>query len=253
VFSKKGEAIPLSAIARIHETREYSQITRINHQRTVTITGDIDSKIANTNEVINDTRKRFFPQLQKNYPGLKLGLEGEVENSRETNFSVLSGFIMGIAGVFLLLSLQFRNYKEPIIVLINIPLALIGVIWGHLLMGLDLTLPSMIGFVSLAGIVVNDSILLVEYVKIRNREGLVLHEAAGQAIRDRFRAVFLTSITTIAGMLPLLSETSLQAQVLVPLVASVVFGMTASTFLTLLVLPASYTILEDLGFVEIEE
>jgi len=253
VISKQGKTIPLAAIARINEAREFSRIIRINHQRTITISGDIDSELTNTNVVLNDTKKRFLPQLQKKYPGLVFSLEGEVKNSRETNTSVLSGFIAGIAGVFLLLSLIFRNYREPLIVLINIPLALIGVIWGHMLMGLDLTLPSMIGFVSLAGIVVNDSILLVEYVKIRSREGMQLHDAAGQAVRDRFRAIFLTSITTIAGMFPLLLETSLQAQVLVPLVASVVFGMIASTFLTLLVLPASYTILEDMGFVEAVE
>jgi len=253
IFSKQGIAIPLAAIAKINEVREFSRIVRINHQRTVTISGDIDSEIANTNDVINDTRKRFMNKLQKDYPGLVFSLEGEVKNSKETNTSVLSGFVAGIAGVFLLLSLTFRNYREPLVVLINIPLALIGVIWGHLLMGLDLSLPSMVGFVSLAGIVVNDSILLVEYVKIRSREGMLLHDAAEQAIRDRFRAIFLTSMTTIAGMFPLLLETSLQAQVLVPLVASVVFGMLASTFLTLLVLPASYTIMEDLGFVETVE
>ncbi len=106
------------------------------------------------------------------------------------------------------------------------------------------------GFVSLAGIVANDSILLVEYVKRRSREGLTLHDAAGQAVRDRFRAIFLTSVTTIAGMLPLLSETNLQAQVLVPLVASVVFGLLSATALLLLVLPAAYSIMEDIGFRE---
>lgn len=250
IFSKQGEAIPLTAIAEINEVREFSRIVRIDHQRTITISGDIDSKITNTNVVLNDTKERFLPQLQNAYPGLVFSLEGEVKNSNETNLSVLSGFIAGIAGVFLLLSLTFRNYLEPIVVLINIPLALIGVIWGHLLMGLDLTLPSMIGFVSLAGIVVNDSILLVEYVKIGIREGMNLHEAASKAVRDRFRAIFLTSITTVAGMFPLLLETSLQAQILVPLVVSVVFGMITSTLLTLLVLPASYIIMEDMGFVE---
>ncbi|MEE9343613.1 MAG: efflux RND transporter permease subunit [Gammaproteobacteria bacterium] len=253
VFSSQGVAIPLAAIAEIKEVREFSRIVRINHRRTITISGDIDSKISNTGDVIKDTRVRFLPQLQKKYPGLTFSLEGEVKNAGETNTSVLSGFLAGIAGVFLLLSLTFRNYREPLIVLINIPLALIGVIWGHIIMGLDFTLPSMIGFVSLAGIVVNDSILLVEYVKIHSREGMPLHDAAGQAIRDRFRAIFLTSITTIAGMFPLLLETSLQAQILIPLVASVVFGMIASTFLTLLVLPASYTILEDMGFVEVSD
>lgn len=253
VFSQAGVDIPLVAIATIEPAREFSRIVRINHQRTVTISGDIDAEIANTNEVINDTRNRFLPALQSQYPDVLISLEGEVKNSRETNTSILSGFILGVAGVYLLLSLQFRNYREPCIVLLNIPLALIGVIWGHWLMGLDLTMPSMIGFVSLAGIVVNDSILLVEYVKRRSQEGLTIHAAATQAVRDRFRAVLLTSITTVAGMFPLLSETSLQAQILVPLVASVVFGITAATGLTLIVLPAAYAILEDLGFAEINE
>ncbi len=253
VFSSEGTDIPLVAIATIEPTREFSRIVRINHQRTVTISGDIDTAIANTNEVINDTRERFLPELRTRYPNVFISLEGEVKNSRETNASVLSGFLLGVAGVYLLLSLQFRNYREPCIVLMNIPLALIGVIWGHWLMGLDLTMPSMVGFVSLAGIVVNDSILLVEYVKLRSQEGLTMHAAAAQAVRDRFRAVFLTSITTVAGMFPLLSETSLQAQVLVPLVASVVFGIITATGLTLVVLPAAYAILEDLGFVEINE
>lgn len=250
LFNNKGVDIPLSAIADVTEKREFSRIIRINHQRTVTITGDIDSEIANTNDVINDTRDRFLSDLQQRYPGLYFSLEGEVKNSQETNSSVLLGFILGISGVYFLLSFQFKNYREPLVVIINIPLALIGVVWGHKLMGLDITMPSMIGFVSLAGIVVNDSILLVEFVKRRSLEGMVLHEAAGQAVRDRFRAIFLTSITTIAGMLPLLTETSLQAQVLIPLVASVVFGMMSATILLLLVLPAAYAIMEDLGFRE---
>jgi multidrug efflux pump subunit AcrB len=252
LFSKNGTEIPLSAIADISESRQYSRIVRVNHQRTVTISGDVDTQQANTSEIINHTRDEFLPQLKARYPTLTFSLEGEVKNDQETSGSVLTGFILGIAGVYLLLSLQFSNFKEPLIVLLNIPLALIGVIWGHYAMGLNLSLPSMIGFVSLAGVVVNDSILLVEFVKTRSLEGMNLHDAAGQAVRDRFRAIFLTSITTVAGMIPLLSETSLQAQVLVPLVASVVFGMLSSTLLLLLVLPASYAILEDLGFTELD-
>jgi multidrug efflux pump subunit AcrB len=253
LFNNRGVDIPLSAIASVTEKREFSRILRIDHQRTATISGDIDAQIANTNEVINDTRERFLGQLQQRYPGMYISLEGEVKNSRETNLSVLTGFVLGIFGVYFLLSFQFRNYREPLVVLMNIPLALIGVIWGHLAMGLDITMPSMIGFVSLAGVVVNDSILLVEFVKRRCIEGMTLHDAAGQAVRDRFRAIFLTSITTVAGMLPLLLETSLQAQVLIPLVASVVFGMISSTLLLLLVLPAAYAIMEDLGVREVAE
>ncbi len=211
----------------------------------------MDADIANTSEVIASLQKNFLGTLQERYPEITFKLKGEVENGTETKLSILSGFGLGAFGVFLLLSLQFRNYREPLIVMINIPLALIGAIWGHLIMGLDFTLPSMIGFVSLAGIVVNDSILLVEFVKYRVEEGMLFHDAARQAVYDRFRAIFLTSVTTIAGMTPLLFETSTQALILVPLVTSIVFGMLASTVLIMLVLPAMYAIMEDVGFVKL--
>ncbi|PCJ91022.1 MAG: acriflavin resistance protein [Porticoccaceae bacterium] len=251
VFSITGEAIPLASVAIISEQREFSRIGHINHQRTVNIYGDVDADIANTSDVISGLQKNLLTTLQETYPGINFELKGEVENGAETKLSILSGFGLGAFGVFLLLSLQFRNYREPIIVMVNIPLALIGAIWGHLIMGLDFTLPSMIGFVSLAGVIVNDSILLVEFVKYRVDEGMTLHDAARQAVYDRFRAIFLTSVTTVAGMAPLLFETSTQALILVPLVTSIVFGMLTSTVLIMLVLPAMYAIMEDIGFVKL--
>ena len=252
VFSKKGDSIPLSSIATITEKREFARIAHVNHQRTVNIYGDVDAEVANTSEIISDTQHRFLEDLQTRYPNITFSLKGEVANGAETKFSILSGFFLGALGVFLLLSFIFKNYREPALIMLNIPLALIGAIWGHYIMGLDFTLPSMIGFVSLAGIVVNDSILLVEFVKFHAKEGTALHDAAVQAVRDRFRAIFLTSITTIAGMTPLLFETSSQALILIPLVTSIVFGMITSTALIMLVLPAVYSIMEDIGFVAIE-
>ena len=253
IVTNSGEAIPLSSLADITETREYARIGHINRNRVINVYGDIDPVEANTSEVLNDMQARFLPDFQKRFPQITISVEGEVASGKETNSSILTGFILALLGVFLLLSLQFKNYREPLLVMVNIPLALVGVIWGHIFMGLDFTLPSTIGFVSLAGIVVNDSILLVEFVKYRSVEGMSLHEAATQAIHDRFRAVFMTSITTVAGMTPLLFETSLQAQVLIPLVVSIVFGMLSATLLVLLVLPALYGIMEDIGFIEISE
>ncbi len=251
VFSKTGQAIPLSRIASVTEDRQFSRIERINHQRTVNVYGDIDANISNTAAVITSLQNNFLSTLQQRYPNISFTFKGEVENGAETRLSILSGFGLGAIAVFLLLSLQFRNYREPLIVMVNIPLALIGTIWGHLIMGLDMTLPSMIGFVSLAGIVVNDSILLVEFIKYRIAEGMALYDATRQAVYDRFRAIFLTSITTVAGMTPLLFESSTQALILIPLVTSIVFGMLASTVLIMLVLPALYAIMEDLGFVRL--
>ncbi|MBT5230800.1 MAG: efflux RND transporter permease subunit, partial [Methylococcales bacterium] len=251
VFSNTGKAIPLVSVATITEERLFSRIGHINHQRTVNVYGDVEAEVANTSEVVLSLRNNFLDTVQTRYPGVHFNLKGEVENGAETRISILTGFGLGAFGVFLLLSLQFRNYREPVIVMLNIPLALIGAIWGHFIMGLDFTLPSMIGFVSLAGIVVNDSILLVEFVKFRVEEGLVFHDAAKQAVHDRFRAIFLTSVTTVAGMTPLLFETSTQALILVPMVTSIVFGMLTSTLLIMLVLPAMYSIMEDFGLVKV--
>jgi len=149
-----------------------------------------------------------------------------------------------------LLSFQFRTYTEPLIVMIAIPFSLIGVIWGHVLMGEPISMPSLLGFIALAGVVVNNSILLIIFLKDARSHSSTLMEAAASASRSRFRAVLLTSSTTIAGLLPILFERSLQAQILKPLVISTVFGLLSSTVLILLVLPSFYMILGDLGWIE---
>lgn len=243
----QGVQIPLKTIANLELGRGFARIQRIDHQRTVTIQGDVDSHRLNVNELIQETQQKFLPNFSKKYPEILVVFEGEYKKGKETGGSVRRCFMIGILGVFILLSFQFRSYLEPFTVMLAIPLALIGVIWGHLLMGLPLTMPSMVGFVSLAGVVVNDSILLIEFLKRRSAEGMAIHNAATQASRDRFRAVLLTSLTTIVGMLPLLFEKSFQAQVLIPLVTSLVFGLVASTILVLFVVPALYSIFEDFG------
>jgi multidrug efflux pump subunit AcrB len=244
-----GRRVPLSLVAEVEASRGVSRIARVDGRRTVTVRGEVDARRANLNEILASTRRAFLPALLERYPGIEVSLEGEAEEQEETASSLRRGFLIGLLGVFVLLSFQFRSYVEPVIVMLAIPLALIGVIWGHLAMGLDLTMPSMLGFASLAGVVVNDSILLVAFVKLhaeRDPETDVV-TAARQASRDRFRPVLLTSLTTIAGLLPLLFEKSLQAQVLVPLVTSLAFGLMASTILVLLLVPSCYAILHDFG------
>jgi len=245
-----GAAVPLSSVATVEEERSYSRVHRVNNIRTVSVFADVVVDKINAGDVLADVGEKLMPQLALKYPGVTLALEGEAKNSKVTNQSMARGFMLGLFGVFLLLSLQFKSYLEPIVVMVAIPLAFIGVIWGHLIMGLSLTMPSMVGAVSLAGIVVNDSILLVEFTKMRAREGMHLHDAAAMASRDRFRAIFLTSFTTIAGMTPLLLETSMQAQILIPIAVSIAFGIATSTVLVLFFLPALFSIFEDLGFTE---
>jgi len=242
-----GSIVPLSHVAEIIPTRGFSRIHRINNKRTVSVFGDIDSELNNTGAVMADLKRQYLEGAQARFPSVQFLLEGEVKEGAEAQGSMNTAFLLGLAGVFVLLSFQFRSYAEPVIVMLNIPLAFIGVVWGHWIMGFDITMPSMLGFVSLAGIVVNDSILLVEFVKMRVKEGFTVHEAAAKASHDRFRAVLLTSLTTIAGMAPLLFETSLQAQILIPLATSMVFGIGSSTLLVLFVIPCMYSILEDFG------
>jgi multidrug efflux pump subunit AcrB len=243
-----GKQAPLGSVATLTSGRGYGQIARIDGQRTVTIKGDLDLQIANAAEIIALLQKEFLPDFTIRYPEIQVSIEGQAGETEKTGASLRRAFLIGLIGIFVLLSFQFRSYVEPLIVMFAIPFALIGVIWGHLLMGLNISMPSLMGFASLAGIVVNDSILLVEFIKLRRKEGLTIANAARQASRERFRAVLLTSLTTIAGLLPLLSEKSLQARLLIPLAVSISFGLMASTVLVLIVLPVFYSILGDFGF-----
>lgn len=247
-----GKQAPLEAVAILTESRGYARIASVGGMRTVTIQGDVDSRITNTNQIMTELKRSFMPEFLDKYPGIRTSLEGESKESAETGSSLLRGFLVGMMGIFILLSFQFRSYFEPVVVMVAIPFAFIGVIWGHLLMGINLSMVGMMGAVSLAGIVVNDSILLVEFIKIHIRDGVTATEAASRASRERFRAVLLTSLTTIAGLLPLLSERSTQAQTLIPLTVSIVFGLMASTVLVLIVIPSFYSILADFGLTSIK-
>ena len=247
VTTAQGHHVPLGAVAEMEHSRGWARIARVDGERTVSIQADVDTSTSNTAEILGELKRDFLPGFEGRFPSVRLELEGEIAESATTRSSMLKGMMIGLLGIFVLLSFQFRSYVEPLIVMVTIPFVLIGVVWGHLLMGLNLSMPSLLGLVSLAGIVVNDSILLVVFVKTRRQDGLTMSEAAGQASRDRFRAVLLTSLTTITGLIPLLLEKSLQAQILIPLATSIVFGLLASTVLILLVIPALYGILDDLG------
>ncbi|MEE9140618.1 MAG: efflux RND transporter permease subunit [Alphaproteobacteria bacterium] len=252
ITSPGGRQIPLGTVATLEAGRGFARLARVDGRRTVTVQGDVDTSLANADEIIADTRARFFPEFQARHPSIHVSIEGQAKEGERTSKSVRGAFLIGLIAIYALLSFQFRSYLEPLVVIAAVPLGVIGAVWGHLVMGLDLSLPSAVGLVSLAGVVVNDSILLVTFLKLRGREGMSVRDAAATASRERFRAVLLTSLTTIAGLLPLLTEKSLQAQVLVPLVTSLVFGIIASTLLVLLVVPALYAVLEDFGLTTFE-
>lgn len=245
-----GSETPLRSVATWKTTRSWARVARFNRMRAVTVYGDVDTRLLNTVDLMGAFRQDYLPEFRAKHPAIEAVLAGQTEETGQTRKTMLIALGIGILGIFILLSFQFRTYTEPLIVMIAIPFSLIGVIWGHVLMGVPISMPSLLGFVALAGIVVNNSILLVIFIKDARTRVSTLHEAAAGASRDRFRALLLTSGTTIAGLLPILFERSLQAQILKPLVISTVFGLLSSTLLVLLVLPCLYMILGDFGWIE---
>ena len=231
--------------------RGFARIHRINGQRTVTVQGALDTRIANASELMGITRKRFLPELKERFEDVRVSFQGQGKESAQTGGSLQTGLLVGLVGVFLILCFQFRSYVEPLAVMLAIPTGIVGVVWGHLALGLELSMPSLVGLATLVGIVVNDSILLVSFIKERRRDGMTIADAARLAARDRFRAIVLTSLTTIVGLLPLLMETSTQAQFLIPLVASVAFGLLTATVLSLFLVPSLFVVLTELGWAEV--
>lgn len=242
-----GKTIPIQEVATIGYRRGWSRIGRINGGRIVNVYANVDSEISNSGAIIAKLQSEKMSVLKEKYPDLDYRFRGEAEKGAETGSSMATAGAIGCLGVFVILSFQFRSYIEPVIVMVAIPFALVGVILGHWLFAINLSLPSFMGYASLAGIVVNDSILLVLFLKNARAEGRSPAESGVEATKTRFRAVMITSLTTIAGLMPLLLEKSLQAQILIPIAISICFGLMASTILVLLVIPPLYVILDDFG------
>lgn len=242
-----GNHAALSTVAHIKESRGWAGITHVNGRRTVTLSADVDGRIGNADAIVSALSETILPALNAEFPGISFEIGGQNANSAETVGSILRGFLIGLVGIYVVLSFQFRSYIEPIIVMFTIPLALIGVVLGHLAMGYNISMPSIMGAASLAGIVVNNAILLIQVIQSHVQDGLRVTDAAGRASRERFRPIIVSVSTTMMGMVPLLLETSTQAQTVKPLVISVVFGLFSATVLVLLVLPAFYAILDDHG------
>lgn len=242
-----GVNMPLGAIADVAVTHGYARLSRRDGERTMTVTGNVVAAEANAAELMARFMAEEAPRIEQDHPGVRLQAGGAAQQSAEAMGSMMTRMAIGLFAVFCLLCLQFRSYVAPVVVMLAIPFALVGVIWGHLAMGLPLSSQSVFGLIAISGVVVNDSILLMEFINFARSRGASPVEAAGQASRDRFRAVLLTSATTIAGLFPIMFETSRHAQSLIPVAASIVFGLAASTVLVLIVIPTAYAALADLG------
>ena len=240
VRGEGGVERPIEELAKLDVKRGYSEINRINQKRSITISADVDEAKGNARAVVSDLRENFLPELLAEHSGVSVRWEGQQERTRESLQSMFKGFAVAMLAMFVLLTFEFRSFLQPLLILAIIPFGAIGAILGHFVMGMPLTLFSMFGLVALTGVVVNDSIVLVDFINHRIEAGLPLKEALLDAGQRRFRPVMLTSVTTIAGLLPIMLETSLQAQVVIPMATSLTFGLSLTTLLVLFLVPTFY-------------
>ena len=240
-----GGEVPFSVVAEAELGRGYSSIRRVDRRRSINVTANIDQTKGNANEVLADLRAEVLPRVLADYPSVSYTFEGEQREQAETMAGLQRGFLFALLVIYALMAIPFKSYLQPIIILSVIPFGLVGAVWGHVLMGLDLTILSMFGLVALTGVVVNDSIVLVHYVNRRVAETGSIMDSVLEAGPVRFRPIMLTSLTTFAGLTPLLMEKSVQAKFLVPMAVSLGFGVIFATFITLFLVPCIYIILDD--------
>lgn len=241
-----GGEIPLHQAAHIEEGLGYSQINRSERKRVMNVTAKVDDRVTNAQEILGDLEDTALPQLLTDYRGLSYSLEGEEAERQESMQSMRQGFLLALFGIYALLAVPFRSYSQPLLIMAAIPFGMVGAALGHLLLGYDLTILSMFGLVALAGVVVNDSLLLIDRCNQNRRGGMSLHEAVLAAGRRRFRPIWLTSLTTFFGLFPMILETSMQAKFLIPMAISLGFGILFATGITLLLIPTFYLVLEDI-------
>ncbi|MEX0677997.1 MAG: efflux RND transporter permease subunit [Pirellulales bacterium] len=237
-----GAERPITELADVHVERGYSEINRIEQLRSITITADVNETTGNAYSIVQDLRTGFMPGLLEKYPQVRVLWRGQQEQTTESMDSLIAGLWIALIAMFVLLTVEFRSYLQPLMIMAIIPFGIIGAIWGHFLQGLEMTMFSLFGIVALTGVVVNDAIVLIDFINLRVRDGLPIKDALMDASVQRLRPVFLTSVTTIAGLAPILLQRSFQAQIVIPMATSLAFGLLASTALVLYLVPSMYYI-----------
>ena len=240
-----GAEVPFSFAGRADFGRGFATIQRIDRRRVLNITADVDPGVVTANEVVGDLQANVLPELLADYPGVDSSFAGEQEEQRQTFQGLFEALGVALIVIYALLAIPFRSYLQPMIVMSAIPFGLIGAVIGHRIVGLNLTMLSLLGLIALTGVVVNDSLVMVDFINRRLASGMRVYEAIRDAGAARFRPIVLTSLTTFVGLLPLLLERSFQAQFLVPMAVSLAFGVLFATAITLVLVPSLYAILND--------
>jgi len=247
IRTAEGAEVPFNQVAQVNIKQGYATIERAQRYRVVKVTADVDEKVSNANEVRNLLATNFLSELKARYLSLRYTIEGVGKRQEETWGDVFKGFGIALFGIYALLAIPFRSFTQPFVVMAAIPFGFVGALFGHLLMGYNLSILSIFGMVGLAGVVVNDSLVLIYAAnRFRNEESNTAHDAVIKAGCIRFRAILMTSLTTFAGLAPMIVERSVQAQFLIPMAISLGFGVLFATFITLLLIPCGYMIREDI-------
>jgi HAE1 family hydrophobic/amphiphilic exporter-1 len=244
VAPRGGGLVPLVEVASVREGNAYAVVRRVDRQRTVTVTADCGAGV-NPEEIT----RAAFPRIEEAVaaiPGVRVQEAGRQKDLNESLSSLPVAMVAALAMIYVILAWLFSSYTQPIAVMLAIPFSVIGVVWGHWLLGYDLTFLSLIGFVALAGIVVNNSLIFVEFANERTRRGMGLEESLVDAGKRRLRPILLTTVTTVVGIAPLLAEQSFQARFLIPMGIAIAGGLASATILTLVQLPAILMIVDDL-------
>jgi multidrug efflux pump subunit AcrB len=244
IRTPNGDQVPFSEVAVAEYGRGFAEIRRVDRNRTINITADVNKESSDVEAIKRDISDFLATQVRA-HPGVRFTLEGEAREQRESFGSLKIGILFVLFAIYVLLAVPFRSYLQPLIVMSVIPFGIAGAMLGHLIMGMSLSIMSIMGMLALSGVVVNDSLVLVDFVNKHRREAPTLEEAVRRAGIARLRPVLLTSLTTFAGLTPLLLEKSTQAQFLIPMAVSLGFGVLFATLITLLLVPINYLILED--------
>ncbi len=248
VRTPDGTVVPLTTVAKVYSDYQQSEITRIDNQRAVYITAVVDKDQVASNELVAQLKNSIVKELNADYPTVKIDFTGEAEQQQESTDSMQSTFVLALIMIFALLAIPLKSYVQPLIIMVAIPFGIVGAILGHWLNDLTLSILSLNGILALSGVVVNDSLLLVSrFNELVKDKSLTIKDAIQQACTGRLRAVLLTSVTTFAGLAPLLSETSMQAQFLIPAAAALGYGILFATVITLVLTPSLLLIHNDIN------
>ncbi len=246
IRTPEGNQVPFYTVAEVEEGRAYSQIKRSDGRRIVVVMADVDNNRTSANDINSELRSQVLPDLEVRYPGLASSFEGIQEQQTESMSSLGIGFLIALFVMYGLLAIPFKSYIQPLVIMSAVPFGIIGAVWGHILFGYSLSMISMFGVVALSGVVINDSLILVDFINDRLRSGHSVQDAVILACQSRFRPIILTSVTTFLGLTPIILETSLQARFLIPMALSLGFGVLTGTAIILIMVPAGVIMIEDL-------